>query len=158
MNKNLAMGLMACALLAACGQNQPAEAPAAAAPAQAEAPAAAAVAAAPAPAAERAQLMGGYVPQFEHRIRSQRHDGGQHVVIVEFLGQDADAVGSKLQEELIARRLTVKDPVKRPDGTVRYQAQNSKVGVMYADVNGSSTLKLGPDAKGTIYFSWQDKG
>lgn len=153
MKKNLV--LAACVMLAACGKTPPAEAPQAATPAPVEAPAKPEPQA-PVASPDQAQLMGGYVPQFAHRVRSQRHEDGKHVVIVEFIGLDASAVGAKLQEELAARRLTVKEPVKRPDGTVRYQAQNSKVGVLIADVNGSPALKLGPDAQGTIYFSWQD--
>lgn len=145
--------MLASALVAACGKTPPAEQPAAAEPVV-ETPAVA-----PAPAAvdgQKAQLMGGFVPQFAHKVRSQRHEGGTHVVIVEFTDLDAKAIGDALQQELAARRLTVKGPIDRGNGTIRYQAQNSKVGVMTADVSGGGKLKLSEGSKGIVYFSWKD--
>lgn len=159
MKSNLAMTLIVCALAAACGKTPSPVVSMESSPATQSSNDSSI--GAEVDATQHALLIGGYVPKFAHKVRSQRHEAvedGQyrHIVIVEFMGQDAAAVGEALKQELVGRGLTVKGPALRNDGAERYQAQNSKVGVMFADISASPKLKLSPDAKGTIYFSWKD--
>jgi hypothetical protein len=113
------------------------------------------------PRGPKAQLMGGFVPKFAHRVRSQRHDDlgngmFRHIVIVEYWGLDGDEAVATLEKELKARGLVVKKPVVRDDGAMRLVAQNSKVGRMTVDLNTTPAVALSEGAKGTMHFSWQD--
>jgi hypothetical protein len=114
----------------------------------------------PAAKAESARLMGGYVPTFSYRLRSQRHQASgdgkyQHIVIVEYLDVDDAEIGDILRRDLEGRGLAVRGPAEH-SGAQRYVAQNSRVGRMFADINAEPQLALGKRAQGTIYFSWQD--
>lgn len=106
---------------------------------------------------DRAELMGGYVPTFEHRLRSQREDrledgGTRHVAVVEYYVSD-DEVERMVQADLESLRLNVTGPEAMND-SVRFVARNSKVGRMTADINRDPSLQLRPGANGVIRFSW----
>lgn len=147
----LALALVVGMSLAACSSET--ETTPAAGPASADSAPAAAV-------RDGARLMGGYVPTFAHRVRSQRHEPGEggkyrHIVIVEYLGIDDAQIGDVLRRDLEDRKLTVRGPMERA-GAQRYLAQNSRIGQMFADINTQPKLALGKGAQGTIYFTWQD--
>jgi len=142
------------ALVAGCSQKESPVGPNAAEP-QAD------TAANPAKESTARSLADGYRPTFKYVMRSQRHvkrDDGRflHVVIVEFLGTDKQSVIKTLRRDLEARGFSVDGPVEHGDAS-RLTAKKSGV-QMIADVNDSPSLEMkSPDAKGIVYFSWQDR-
>jgi len=158
MNKQLVMaaGLL-CLFTSGCERREPAvegAEPSRASTSRPESPR-------PIRSATTAVLAEGYVPSFEHKIRSQRHVASgpkyRHVVIVEYMDIDAEAVIQALRSDLTAAGFTVSEQAQHGEG-IRLPARGKSGVLMASDVYGPQQLKLqNPDARGIVYFGWVDK-
>lgn len=106
-------------------------------------------------------LADGYTPSFTHVLRSQRHEEAgtgtfRHVVVVEYLDAEREAVVGSIQADLTSRGFTIEAPAESAESS-KLSARKGSLKLV-ADVNSSSTLVLNdPSAKGIVHFSWLDR-
>jgi hypothetical protein len=158
MNVRLTCCIAALALLGACEKSQsPAPSAMPSTPAVAEA-----TQVAPAPAAKPGQavLIDGYVPDFPHRLRSQRQaaDGEvtRHFVVVEYLDVDRDAAIAALSKSLGKAGYRVRGPITRTAGTqyAYLRPDGRRMDAIFSDPDSRHLVY--PSAKGMVMFSWSE--
>jgi hypothetical protein len=111
--------------------------------------------------APAAVAFGGFRPNFQYRIRSQRHElssNGQyrHVVIVEYMDPDLTDLEKRIGTGLVNLGFAVEGPTSDRD-SVRYAARRPGSPTLVAVIHDRPALKLiAPGAQGIISFSWKD--
>ncbi|MGH8242446.1 MAG: hypothetical protein ACRETY_03755 [Steroidobacteraceae bacterium] len=146
------IGVVLAAVLGACGKSEaPSQSPSAIA-ADVAAPA---VAPPPAPMGD-ASLIDGYVPAFPHKVRSMRHDGSKHFVVIEYLDVDRDAAIAMLGESLNKDGFVVRGPKPRDGGTqyIYTHSDGRRLDAIFSDL--SARKLVNSNARGIAMFSWVD--
>jgi hypothetical protein len=153
----IALPLAALLVATACDRTPPASGPA-----TTEAPAAAPAAPAPEPAAQPmgdAVLLGGYVPDFPHKVRSSREsavaDGSAHVVVVEYLEVDREAAIARLGASLKRAGFRVRGPHPRGDAMRLVGTKDGRRLVALFFPAGSHKLRQA-NAQGVVRFAWTE--
>jgi len=152
MNCRLTFICLAAMVIAACGKP---DVPVESGPAPDVAPAKPVVVAEQRPLGD-AILVGGYVPAFAHKVRSQRVEGGNHFVVLEYFGVDRDAAISALSDSLRNEGFKVAGPQPR-DAAVQYvyiKPDGQRMSAIFSDP--SSKKLMNHEARGIAMFSWTD--
>ena len=117
---------------------------------------------APEPAAQAlgdAILLGGYVPDFPHKVRSSREmptDGGtSHVVVVEYLEVDRETAIARLSRSLKRAGYRVRGPHPRGDAMRLVGNKDGQRLVALFFPPGSHKLRRA-NAQGVVRFAWMD--